>query len=534
MPGQVDHDLGRRLGRFLGRLAGRGSGLGFGLLLVAALLLFGLKLGRGGEGERLLRGQADGVDLGRLVEIGLRLARSPGAADGAPEIAVREEVEPLAVGAPGGTVGIDAVVGQLRRLARFGLEEHDPAEQVAGSLDVGEPAAVGGPGQVVEHADVRDGDLPQGLLGDVEQPELVILVGEGDPLAVGGRDAVEADDLGPRRHLLGRAEAVGRDSVEFPFAGLVGEDHEALAVAEEARRPGPDAVLAADLDPAAVADGGDEDVAAGDEDDAVAVRRDVPGGQIVEGFRHPPLAHLVEVGGQGDGQGRIVPGADVENAEIGHELVGDAARVEARGAGVEALVGRVLLESAALEVHGPDVHGAVAVAQEIDPALPDHRVLARAGVVRGEGRGLVGPERVGPQVLGRAALVALGVAALEGETGEVERLARGVERSVGGLAERQEGLRVRGRVEDDELGVGQGRVFPGGVEDLAVRRPAGDGRRAARRRCGARAGRPRAASCRPRSGPRIGRRRPGSGRRARWPGSSPRPYATSGAGPSLP
>ena len=122
---------------------------------------------------------------------------------------------------------------------------------------------------------VGDGDPVQGLLGDVEQPELVVLVGEGDPLAVGRGEAVEADDLGPGRHLFGRAEAVGREAVELPFAALVGEDHQALAVAEEARRPGPDAVLAVDADPAAVADRGDEDVAAGDEDDAVAGRGDM-------------------------------------------------------------------------------------------------------------------------------------------------------------------------------------------------------------------------------------------------------------------
>ena len=144
--------------------------------------------------------------------------------------------------------------------------------------------------------------------------------------------------------------------------------------------------LRLDADPAAVADGGDEDMAAGDEDDAVAVRRDVPGGQVIEGFRHPSLAHLVEVRGQGDGQSGVLARGDVEDAQVGHELVGDPSGVEAGRAGVEALVEGVLLEPAALEVHRPDVHGAVAVAQEVDPVLPDHRVLARAGVIRGQGR----------------------------------------------------------------------------------------------------------------------------------------------------
>ena len=173
--------------------------------------------------------------------------------------------------------------------------------------------------------------------------------------------------------------------MEFPLAGRVVEDHQALAVAHEPGRPGPDALLAADPDPAAVADGRDEDVAAGDEDDAVAVRGDVARGQVVERLRHPALAHLVEVGGQGDGQGGVLVRGDVVDMDVGHELVGDAARVEARGAGVEALVEGVLAEPAALQVHGPDVHVAVAVAQKVDAVLPDQRVLARAGVVRRQG-----------------------------------------------------------------------------------------------------------------------------------------------------
>jgi hypothetical protein len=181
-----------------GRLAVR-AGLGLRLLglLLAAFLLFALEFRRRSEGERLLGRQPDGVDLGRLVEIGFGLTRSPGAAHRAVEPAVRQEVEPFPVGAPGRVVGIDPVVGQLGRLPRFGVEKQDLAEAVRGPADVGEPAAVGGPGQVVEHADIGNGDTAQGFLADVEQPELVVLIGEGDPLAVGRRQAVEADDLGP-------------------------------------------------------------------------------------------------------------------------------------------------------------------------------------------------------------------------------------------------------------------------------------------------------------------------------------------------
>ena len=293
-------------------------------------------------------------------------------------------------------------------------------------------------------------------------------------MAVGRREAVEADDLGPRRQPLGRSEAVGPAAGEFPFAALVGEHHEALAVADEARRPGPDALLAVDTDPAAVADRGDEDVPTGNEDDPVAAGGDVPGCQVVERLGHPPLAHLVEIRRQGDGEGRVVAGADVEDVEVGDELVSDPSRIEAGGAGVESFVEGVLLEPAALEVHRPDVHGAVAIAQEVDPALPDHGVLARAGVVGRQGGGLVGADRVRPEVLGRAAFIPFGVTALERKPREIERPACRIERSVRGLAEREHGLGRRRRIKDDKLGVGQGRILLGGVEDLPVGSPADD------------------------------------------------------------
>ncbi len=173
----------------------------------------------------------------------------------------------------------------------------------------------------------------------------------------------------------------------------------------------------------------------------------------------------------------VLARSGVEDVDVGHELVGDPAVVETGRAGVIALVESVLLEVAALEVHGPDVHRAVAVAQEIDPVLPDHRILAGPGVVGRQRDGLFAAEDEGPQVLGRAALVALRVTALEREPGEEERLACRIERSVGRLVEGKQGLGVRLGVEDNELGVGQGRKFLRRVEDLAIGSPAGDRRR---------------------------------------------------------
>ena len=90
---------------------------------------------------------------------------------------------------------------------------------------------------------------------------------------------------------------------------------------------------------------------------------------------------------------------------------------------VEAAVMRVLAEVPAALGHRPDVHRAITIAEEIDAAVPEHRVLAGALVVGGQRDGFLVAVGIPPDVLRRAALVPLGVAALKGKPREVQRLA---------------------------------------------------------------------------------------------------------------
>lgn len=67
------------------------------------------------------------------------------------------------------------------------------------------------------------------------------------------------------------------------------------------------------------------------------------GGEIFVGIFDPVLAQVVEVGGGLDGDGAILAGRDVEEAQVGGLLLDDLAFGERGGLDVEALVLGVLL-----------------------------------------------------------------------------------------------------------------------------------------------------------------------------------------------
>ena len=161
---------------------------------------------------------------------------------------------------------------------------------------------------------------------------------------------------------------------------------------------------------------------------------------------------------------------------VGAELVGDTAVVEGGAGGVPAGVERVLFRIASVRFHGPEVDGAVAVGEEVDAAAPPHGVLAGSGEVGGERRGFRVAVGKPPKVLGGAALVALGVAALEGQAREEQRLAGFVVGAVGRLGQRHEPAHGRefrlAYVEGEEAGLRQGGLGFGADEDFAVGRPA--------------------------------------------------------------
>jgi hypothetical protein len=159
-------------------------------------------------------------------------------------------------------------------------------------------------------------------------PEALVFVGEGDPVAVGRGDAGVAEDGAVGGELDRSAEPVGGQAPEFQFPGFVGQREDGLAVGEESGVAVADAGGAGDFDQTAGLDGCYEHLAAGGERHAVALGGEVCRGQILEGFADPAFAEVIEVGGQGDGDLDIGGVGEGEQAEVGAELVGDAALVK--------------------------------------------------------------------------------------------------------------------------------------------------------------------------------------------------------------
>ncbi len=152
----------------------------------------------GRKGERSPVTKRELVDLHGVVEVRFGLARAPRRPDGGFEHAVGEEVEPLAVGAPSGLGAVVAVGGDGLDVARFDVKYFDLVELIGCRFQISEPAAVGRPGQVVEIADhrLRDAFIFFGF--DVVDPELLILVAVGEPVAIRRGNSLPAQHLSHR------------------------------------------------------------------------------------------------------------------------------------------------------------------------------------------------------------------------------------------------------------------------------------------------------------------------------------------------
>ena len=115
-----------------------------------------------------------------------------------------------------------------------------------------------------------------------------------------------------------------------------------------------------------------------------------------------------------------------------------------------------LLQLLALGIHGPEVHGAVAIGDEINALSPPHRRLAGAGEILGKRAGLGLAGSVFPQMLNGSALVTFGAAALEWQARKVECFARGIEYAIARLAQGQQRLLAGLEVNRGELPIRQG------------------------------------------------------------------------------
>src|SRR5262249_15322929 len=105
--------------------------------------------------------------------------------------------------------------------------------------------------------------------------------------------------------------------------------------------------------------------------------------KVINWPAHPSFPLLVEITLESDWDGRVFAAGDVVKANVCAELVDDPAVPERRVGYVPARMPRELLERAAVRIHRPKVHGAVAVRREVDPALPPHWGFARTRVAGG-------------------------------------------------------------------------------------------------------------------------------------------------------
>jgi len=260
-----------------------------------------------------------------------------------------------------------------------------------------------------------------------------------DPGAVGRPDPLPAQHLpvGAQPRTLAHSRRRERD--ELGLAGFGRKRKQRLAVGEELRVAVANSRRTARFDESAGSDRCHEHLPVGGQGDARSVGCEVGRRQVVGGRLHPPLARLIEVGGQTDRHRGVRVLRDVVDPDVRAELVGDPSVGDRRGQHVPPRVARVLLQVAPRSVHRPDIHGAVAVGGEVDASLKDHRRAAGSGEIGGEVHGFVflfaGP---GPNGLGRSSLVALGLAPLRREAREVNAAAVRGERGIVCLSQREQ------------------------------------------------------------------------------------------------
>ena len=187
---------------------------------------------------------------------------------------------------------------------------------------------------------------------------------------------------------------------------------------------------------------------------------------------------MIEVGGQRDRHLAILIRVYIVKSDVGAELIDDATAGVRGALHVPSLVERVLPQITALRVHRPDVHGPVPVALEVNAAVPPHRAPTDAAVVGGQRYRFLRARLELPEVLRRAALVALSSAALRGQAREVQRTARPLVRAVRRLRQRHQNHLTGGDIEAGELAVGESRIAARVVKQLSIRRPTHHPRRA--------------------------------------------------------
>src|SRR6185437_4678137 len=354
---------------------------------------------------------------------------------------------------PDRTLAVVTIGGDRLNIAGADIEDANLVELVVGGFDEGKPVAVGGPGEIAELAvhGLRNASIRPGL--EVVEPELLVPIGMGEPLTIGRRDPVGPQDVIVSGELGRPADAIARKVPEFGLAGRGGQRENGLAIGEEAGIAVTDTGLVGDLNDAAGFGRHGEEGATSCKHGAGAVRRQVDAGEIVERLLDPVDAHLVEVGLESDGDEMLLAAADVEDPEVAGAGVNDAAIVERGRLDVKDVLVTELLHVLAVRRHGVEITDAIAVGNEVNAAIPEHRIGGGSWIVGGKRNSFLGRVEA-PDALGGAALVALGVARLRVPACEEERVAGSVVDGFGGLGERDE-LPIAAIVNENDLIIGQ-------------------------------------------------------------------------------
>src|SRR5262249_54931754 len=153
-----------------------------------------------------------------------------GAAEERPEVALGHKKEVLAVAAEGRPVGIVPAVGDGVANLLFNRIEVDLRHALVGRRGLGNPLAVRRPVEIADFTHLRLGDDFDRLGGHVHVLEPELLVVPQDLLAVGRPGEGIFVGVGAAGELLPGAGTVGRNDVDFIFAGLVGDEGNVLAV----------------------------------------------------------------------------------------------------------------------------------------------------------------------------------------------------------------------------------------------------------------------------------------------------------------
>jgi len=319
----------------------------------------------------------------------------------------RHEEQQLAVGAEGRLGHREPAVGGRGRLLRLERKQVNPPHVLVFGLHVGKPPAVGRPRVVVDAARRRLRHQRHRLAVHVHDVQALFPVGPRDLAAVrrpGRRELVGVTAAG---QLHRRALAVLRDDPDLVFAGAVRDVGDPLAVGRPLRVALVHTWRAREVPRRAVLGRDGEDIAAGAEERAAAVRRDLVVGHAAAHV-HLLGAAAVEVLGDRHRDLDRLLGGQVEAVDVAAVLEDDGV-VAQRGEldvvlrEVGKLPGLPRPQVVAVQVQPRRL---IPVGGEVDPAALPHRDDVE-GRVAGQVRRRLRLEVVEPHVVRHPAAVAL-------------------------------------------------------------------------------------------------------------------------------